>query len=493
MVICLFKLGIRMNKWTIFSSWFVMFILSFTPLFFNIESISSVRDTYTNTLYFVFASFGIILSIFTFLSSKDWGKRDFAIVSGISILLLLIFQIFEVVNGGAEDPPALDWWFGFWIAAYFPFIVMSFKRIIQDYRFITRASFTIGMGITSLAAVVSVPVFTYFLSSTNLPMFELISFSIILILDMISFVLFNILLVLYFRMKYGYQWLFMAIGFAILIFRDLAGVYYFVLGGEIYPQIIINVLNLFFFSTMITALLTFFDQSFSMRPIKDIEAESEYYKSRYEELDYLSKDLITVTELWFHDLKNDINVLENSILLFEENHKIEFMDIIKKRLELMTERQEGFQSVSILDSLKVQPINLAIIEGLDRAFNSVKIDIPNKPPLVKANKLLFPIVLNVVQNAFQHGGKDIQVSIEVKEEEDAVLIQIKDNGKGIPEEDKKKIFNKDYRTTKTDSSGIGLYLVKLATQKFGATIEVEDNEPKGTIFTLRFQKIKSSD
>ncbi len=481
-----------MNKWTIFASWITMFILSLTPLFLNKESLYTVRDTYTNILYFILASFCILISIMGFIYSQDLGKRNFAIVAGISSLMLLIYQIFEYIYKGAEGPAAINWWFGFWIAAYFPFIVLSVKRIIEEYRFITRASFTIGMGITSLVAVVSVPVFVYFLNSSTLSMAELISFSIILVLDMISFIMFNILLVLYFRIKYGYHWLFMAIGFAILIFRDLAGVYYFMF-EDIYPQITITVLNLFFFSTMITALLTFFDKSFSMKPIKDIEAESDFYKSRYEELDFLSKDLITVTELWFHDLKNDINVLENSFLLFEENHKTEFLDIIKKRLELMGERQERFQSpVGILDSLKIQPIDVTIIKGLEKAFSSIKINIPNKPLYVKSNKLLFPIILNVVQNAFQHGGgEDIKVNIEIKDEKDSVLIQIKDNGKGISDENKKKIFDKDYKSSDTNSSGIGLYLVKLASHKFGATINVEDNEPKGTIFSLRFQKMKN--
>ena len=479
-----------MKRRIVFSVWITSFLLSLSPLALLQENVKTLEEIYANVLLFAIPSIGIILAAYAIYFFKDWDKKNFAIVVFSSFLMLLLYQLFDVLLTTNENDQFLDWWIAFWIGAYFPFIFISIRRIIKDYHFVNKTSMFIGLALTGLVSAVIIPIFSYFFENNLLTTAELAAFIIILIIDLMSFIILNILLVLYFRLKYSHFWIFIVTGYAILIFRDLSGVYSFML-EEIYPKVILHVLNLIFFSTILVGLVTLFDKDFSFKTIKDIEAESDYYKTRYDELEYLSKDLITVTELWFHDLKNDINVLENSLLLFEENPKAEFLDIVQKRLSLMRERQEEFQSpVSILDSLKIQPIEVSIINGIQRVFSSVKINTPKEPLYVKANKLLFPIFLNIVQNAFQHGGGNIQVQINVQEEEETVLVQVKDNGIGISDEDKKKIFTKGYIAPGSDSASLGLYLVKLATNKFGAKIDIEDNHPHGTIFFIRLQKIK---
>jgi len=473
----------------VFSVWIVLFLISLSPLFLIGENLQNVKNIYTNVLLFTFTSVGIILGLIVVFYNEEWGKKHFSIMVMSSFFMLLLYQTFDFIYGQSGSMQFFDWWVVFWIGAYFPFISMTIRRIIKDVKHITKSSIFTGLALTSLSTVVIIPIFSYFFENSIIGGLELFAMIFIVVVDLISFIMLNILLVLYFRLKYSHYWFFMVVGFTILVFRDVAGAYSYML-DFLYPSITVSVLNLFFLSTLLVGLITLFDKEFSFKSMKDIEAESEYYKARYDELDYLSKDLITVTELWFHDLKNDINVLENSIILHEENPKTEYMDIIKKRLALMGERQDKFQSpASILDSLKVQPIDVSIINGIQKAFSSVEIDIPEEPLYVKANKLLFPIVLNVVQNAFQHGGNGIHVSITVKEEQNVVVIQIKDDGQGIPDADKKKIFTNGYRSSESDSTGLGLYLVKLAADKFGAKIDVEDNHPKGAIFSLRFQKI----
>jgi signal transduction histidine kinase len=293
-------------------------------------------------------------------------------------------------------------------------------------------------------------------------------------------------------MKYGYHWLFIIVGFLIMLFRDLSRVYSMAISGGL-QLLTPYVLNFIFYSTMITALIATYNPEFKIKSMRDIDMEREFYKQRYEEIEYLSKDLLTVTELWFHDLQNDLSVINNAMELYDETSKTSFLGLIKKRVGLMEERQKKFETPAhILDSLKIQPTNLNILDGIQRAFSGVDLILPVESVYVKANKLLFPIVLNVVQNAFQQNSDSVQVSITVEEMNSTVILKIIDDGIGVPDGMKDKIFLKNFQGNKGGTSGMGLYLAKLTLAKFGGRISVEDNEPSGAVFNIELERIISN-
>ena len=71
------------------------------------------------------------------------------------------------------------------------------------------------------------------------------------------------------------------------------------------------------------------------------------------------------------------------------------------------------------------------------------------------------------------------------------MLSVADQGVGIADPEKNKIFKKFYRigneeTRSTKGTGLGLYLVKHITDRHHGTITVHDNKPKGSIFTLEF-------
>ncbi len=67
---------------------------------------------------------------------------------------------------------------------------------------------------------------------------------------------------------------------------------------------------------------------------------------------------------------------------------------------------------------------------------------------------------------------------------DEVIIKVIDNGKGIPEEVKKMVFNEFY-TTKATGTGIGLYIVKELVNKYNGEIDFTSNAGAGTTFTIK--------
>lgn len=63
-----------------------------------------------------------------------------------------------------------------------------------------------------------------------------------------------------------------------------------------------------------------------------------------------------------------------------------------------------------------------------------------------------------------------------------------DNGTGIPDKIKDKVFNEGFFHGQTGNTGIGLHIVRKTIERYGGSISVEDNEPSGTIFKINLKK-----
>ena len=96
---------------------------------------------------------------------------------------------------------------------------------------------------------------------------------------------------------------------------------------------------------------------------------------------------------------------------------------------------------------------------------------------------------NLVKNAVQAIGTkpDGKIEVRLKSTETAFVISVKDNGKGIKEEDKSQIFLPNF-TTKTGGSGVGLSLTYNIVQAAGGTISFESQEGEGAEFIIELPK-----
>lgn len=95
------------------------------------------------------------------------------------------------------------------------------------------------------------------------------------------------------------------------------------------------------------------------------------------------------------------------------------------------------------------------------------------------------IISHLIRNAVYYSNEEGSVDIELTESK----IEVKDNGIGISKKDQEFIFDRFYRGENaskmfTDSSGLGLYIIKHLTKTIGAKIEFESEEGKGSKFTL---------
>jgi signal transduction histidine kinase len=103
------------------------------------------------------------------------------------------------------------------------------------------------------------------------------------------------------------------------------------------------------------------------------------------------------------------------------------------------------------------------------------------------------IVFNLLDNAIKYSGgaKIIQIGLELSKGWN--ILTVADQGIGIPEKLKPQIFDEftrsdDRKVTARRGSGIGLNVAQRLAGKMGGTIEVADNHPKGSVFTVRLKE-----
>lgn len=109
----------------------------------------------------------------------------------------------------------------------------------------------------------------------------------------------------------------------------------------------------------------------------------------------------------------------------------------------------------------------------------------------KSDKTLLKQLMTILfDNAIKYTGDDGEIIFTVKTTDKQLILQVADNGPGIANEDKKKIFDRFYRvdkarTRRSGGFGLGLSLAQQIVHSLKGTIVVKDNTPKGTIFEVK--------
>ncbi|MBZ4188753.1 GHKL domain-containing protein [Niabella sp. 3A5MI-3] len=111
---------------------------------------------------------------------------------------------------------------------------------------------------------------------------------------------------------------------------------------------------------------------------------------------------------------------------------------------------------------------------------------------IKGDPLLLQILVNnLIENAIKYSPKEGMITIRLNKQPQSVVVSVTDEGPGIPDEEKKKIFTKFYRigneaTRKKQGTGLGLYLCDKIAKDHNADISVTNHEPNGSTFAVKF-------
>lgn len=177
-------------------------------------------------------------------------------------------------------------------------------------------------------------------------------------------------------------------------------------------------------------------------------------------------------------MKSSINrtdqVIRN-ILIYSRNSR---MEVTRDRIDLHQ------QISSYFDSIRHQPMLQGIRFELDIAPGTV----------VTCDRIrLESIYSNLLSNAFKYhrtDGDDRYVKISFRDEGRELMLCVTDNGSGILDEHKAKIFDMFSRFSEhSQGSGLGLYICSEIARKLGGSIDVESTYGRGSRFTIRLPKM----
>lgn len=109
---------------------------------------------------------------------------------------------------------------------------------------------------------------------------------------------------------------------------------------------------------------------------------------------------------------------------------------------------------------------------------------------VKGDTLLLQLALNnLLENAVKYTPADTPIEVRLVKAQGGMILQVADNGTGIPDREKRRIFTKFYRigdetTRQTKGTGLGLYLTRHIVKQHKGRISIRDNVPQGAVFQI---------
>jgi len=142
------------------------------------------------------------------------------------------------------------------------------------------------------------------------------------------------------------------------------------------------------------------------------------------------------------------------------------------------DRTSAFRTVDLAE------IASEVVELFDAAAEDKRSHLDaagDRPVLVIGDRdLLFDAVANLVDNAIKYGREAGRVTVEVTRNDRGAVVSVADDGAGIPEQERQKVFKRFYRLERsrhTLGNGLGLSLVAAVARLHGAHIEMLDNKP----------------
>ena len=214
-----------------------------------------------------------------------------------------------------------------------------------------------------------------------------------------------------------------------------------------------------------------------------------------------------------HELKTPIatvsvaiEALKNFNAIQDPQRTREYLDISQQELHRLGLLVDKVLKLSMFEKreMEIQPQLFNLGELVDEVVASLRLQLEkNQARLtvdrqgdlnLKADRAhLQSVIFNLIDNALKYGKANPAIQISLKGEADELLLSITDNGIGIPEAYRQKIFEKFFRVPAGDTHnakghGLGLSYVAQVLKQHGGSISVDSHEGLGSTFTIRLPR-----
>ncbi|WP_194768281.1 sensor histidine kinase [Tamlana sp. I1] len=206
-----------------------------------------------------------------------------------------------------------------------------------------------------------------------------------------------------------------------------------------------------------------------------------------------------------HEIKNPLTPMRLTVQNFQrkfnpEDENIylkvdEYTKTLIQQIDTMSSIASAFSNFAKMPAQQNENLNVVEIVKLALDIfneNYIAFYAETEKVIAKIDRTqLIRVVTNLVKNAIQAmpGENTPKIVVQVSEVKDNVVILVSDNGSGISEESREKVFEPKF-TTKTSGMGLGLAMVKNIVETYNGTISFVSEKDKGTTFKVVFPKAR---
>ena len=199
-----------------------------------------------------------------------------------------------------------------------------------------------------------------------------------------------------------------------------------------------------------------------------------------------------------HDIKNDMTVIRGRARVItdaqpDDEIVAESAQTIDTQVGEVLDVIDTTSAIAetLSDDPEYEPVDIAemartVARSKGETFAAtITVDAPDRAE-VRANDAVRTVLSNLVENSVEHNdASDPRAHVEVTIHPDRVCVRVLDNGPGVPDEMKPRLFD----PRPDDTGGGGLHVVATLVENFGGEIRVEDNEPRGSVFVVELPRV----
>ena len=192
-------------------------------------------------------------------------------------------------------------------------------------------------------------------------------------------------------------------------------------------------------------------------------------------------------------LKRDLDLKQQQYFINNSLKDIERLDDLVENMLIATKIENKSYSFP-KESFNFSELIEKIAERLQiHSCNSqvLKMDLQRNVNIMGDRFALTSVVTNLIENAIKYSPPCAEIKVKLFSNNGQIHFEVADQGIGISDTEKSRIFEKFYRvgsedTRKTKGTGLGLFIVKEVLDKHHAQIKVKNNHPSGTVFEVIF-------
>lgn len=224
------------------------------------------------------------------------------------------------------------------------------------------------------------------------------------------------------------------------------------------------------------------------RDITELKKAEKEIKKNQRQLEILNKKLQIIGGLTRHDVRNKLTAIRNNIYLIKKKSQNN-PEILKHLVSIekaLSQSEEIFEFSRLYEQIGAEKFEISVSNEFEaavklRPHDGVEIINDTQGLIVLADNMLQKMFYNLIDNSLKHGQKVSKISLSYDQINNDTRIIYQDDGVGVSQENKSKIFLGGFTT---GGLGLGLKLIKSIIDVYEWTITEEGIENKGAKFVI---------